>query len=90
MTDRTSSKMLMAQAQPGTPPVAPSDTPSTPAVSVVDQVSSQPPPIAEADPASSSLIENMFEFLNLGGPVVMLLVALSFFALTIIFVKMWQ
>jgi biopolymer transport protein ExbB len=103
MTDTGITPMQLAQAQPSSPPPA-AEPPSAPApASETVSPPAAPPPEAvtqsvpvPADPpavdggASASVLDTVSGFVDLGGPVVALLLLLSVFALTIILLKLWQ
>lgn len=96
MTVNSGKRITVAQAnQPdtGSPPatgdgaVSPVTTPGT-----QELPASQTPPdsIEVATNMPVSIADNLLGFIELGGPVVMLLLLLSLFAATIILVKLWQ
>jgi biopolymer transport protein ExbB len=61
--------------------------PSTPATVLVDQASSSMPVVT---PEPLSLIQSVQDFLQLGGPVVWVLMAFSVIALAVVLLKLWQ
>ena len=92
MTELSSTPLILAQADTGTSIEAlPVGDPAASSASVVSTMPSVDAPFQDA---SVGMIDGVFDqiraLLEMGGPIVILLVILSMLSLTVIFYKLWQ
>lgn len=94
MTELPVPRLLLAQAEPVAPQPESSAPPPAPEAGQAAAPVAAPPPAAEAPPEPAGMVDGavgtLSDFLDLGGPVVALLLVLSVFALTVILLKLWQ